>query len=296
MNKSKIFQNCFKIIVSGILLFHTATGFSQKVLRLYEGKAPGSEDWHYKEIEFVTSLNSMKAVRNVVDPTLVMFSPEKNLTTGTSVIVCPGGGFYYLEYDKEGTLIANWLASKGITVFVLKYRLNPTPEGASEFEQYKKNWNARTNESVKSYPNIRNLTGEDGIGAIEFVRDHAKEFNIDPAKVGIMGFSAGAFVTMYSIMNSKPGKQPDFGAPIYGGSLNGLKVPDNAPPLFIACAADDRIAANSPDIFKAWIEAGKSAELHIYSKGGHGFGMVPGNMPVNAWIDRFYEWLKISGF
>jgi acetyl esterase/lipase len=111
-----------------------------------------------------------------------------------------------------------------------------------------------------------------------------------------MGFSAGAFVTMYSIMNSKPGKQPDFGAPIYGGSLNGLNVPDNAPPVFIACAADDRIAANSPDIFKAWREAGKSAELHIYSKGGHGFGLSPGNMPVNTWIDRFYEWLKISGF
>lgn len=295
-SKFSILRNCLRTIILGSLLFQPTTGFSQKVYRLYDGKAPGSEDWNYKEIDYVSSYQSQKLVRNVVDPTIEVFSPEKSLATGTAVIVCPGGGFYYLEYDKEGTIIANWLVKKGITAFVLKYRLNRTPEAPDEFEEYSKNWNTRTNVSIKSYPNIMSLCGEDGTRAIEYVRDHAKEFNIDPAKVGIMGFSAGAFVTMYSIMNSKPGKQPDFGAPIYGGSLNGAKVPDNAPPIFIACAADDRIAANSPDIFKAWRDAGKSAELHIYSKGGHGFGSSSGNMPVNTWIDRFYEWLKISGF
>jgi len=285
VKNSKIFRNCFKTIILGIFFFQTITGFSQNVYRLYEGKAPGSEDWTYKETMFATSIPNFNAVRNVVDPTLVLFSPEKSLATGTAVIVCPGGGWSYLEYDKEGTLIAKWLAKKGVTAFVLKYRVNRTVEDGN------------TNSgSAKSYPNIRTLCGEDGIRAIEYVREHAKEFGIDTTKVGIMGFSAGAFLTMHVIMNSKPGKQPNFAAPIYGGSLNGLSVPDSAPPIFIACAADDRIAANSPDIFKAWREAGKSAELHIYSKGGHGFGMAPGNMPVNTWIDRFYEWLKISGF
>lgn len=305
MIKSKTLRNCCRTIILGAILLQSVTGFSQKVFRLYDGKAPGSEDWNYKEIEYVSSYNSQKLVRNVVDPAIEVFLPEKSMATGTAVIVCPGGGFYYLEYDKEGTLIANWLAQKGITAFVLKYRLNPTPEAPAEFEEYQKNWNTRLNASVKinrnegktTLPPISvNYGGEDGIRAIEYVREHAKEFNIDPAKVGIMGFSAGAFVSMYSIMNAKPGKQPDFGAPVYGGSLNGLEVPDNAPPLFIACAADDGIAANSPDLFKAWRNAGKSAELHIYSKGGHGFGLLPGNMPVNTWIDRFYEWLKISGF
>lgn len=285
MIKSKIFRNFLKIIILGIFIFQTVTGFSQKVYRLYDGKAPGSEDWHYKEIEFTTSLNSMKGVRNVVDPTLVLFSPEKSLATGTAVIVCPGGGWSYLEYDKEGTLIAKWLAKRGVTAFVLKYRVNRTVEDGN------------TNSgSAKSYPNIRTLCGEDGIRAIEYVREHAKEFGIDPDKVGIMGFSAGAFLTMHAIMNAKPGQQPNFGAPIYGGSLNGLSVPTDAPSLFIAGAADDRIAAGSPELYKAWIAAGKSAELHMYSKGGHGFGGIPGNLPVNTWIDRFYEWLKISGF
>jgi len=285
MKKSKIFQTCFKIIISGMLLLQAAPGFSQNVYRLYEGKAPGSEEWNYTETTFATSIPNFSAVRNVVDPTLVLYSPEKGQATGTAVIVCPGGGWTSLEYDKEGSLIANWLVKKGVNAFVLKYRLNRTVEGGN------------TNSgSAKSYPNIRTLSGEDGIRAIEYVREHAQEFGINPAKIGIMGFSAGAFVTMHAIMNAKPGQQPNFGAPIYGGSLNGLSVPTDAPSLFIAGAADDRIAAGNPDLFKAWIAAGKSAELHMYSKGGHGFGGIPGNMPVNSWIDRFYEWLKFSGF
>jgi len=285
VNRSKIIRSCCKTVLLGCLLFQTVAGFSQQVISLYPGKAPGSEDWQYKETEFVTSMAPLRGVRNVVDPTLVLFSPEKSLATGTAVIVCPGGGWTYLEYDKEGTLIAKWLAKKGVTAFVLKYRVNRTEEDGN------------TNSgSAKSYPNIRTLCGEDGIRAIEYVREHAKEFGIDTTKVGIMGFSAGAFLTMYAVTNSKPGKQPNFAAPIYGGSLNGSEVPADAPSLFIVGAADDRIAAGSPDLYKAWRAAGKSAELHMYSKGGHGFGLVPGDMPVNSWIDRFYEWLKVSGF
>lgn len=244
-------------------------------------------------------------VRNVVDPTIELFSPDKTNALSTAVIVCPGGGNYYLEYVKEGTLVAEWLAKKGITAFVLKYRLNKTPEDPSEFKEYEENWNSRLRSGPGASINrpksslssgSRYLGGEDGIRAIEYIRNHAAEFNIDPNKVGIMGFSAGGAVTMYSVLNSTQGKQPNFAAPIYGGNLNGKEVPADAPPIFIAGAADDAIAAGSPDLYKAWRNAGKSAELHIYSKGGHGFGLIPRDMPVDSWIERFYDWLKISGF
>ena len=108
---------------------------------------------------------------------------------------------------------------------------------------------------------------------MEYVRNHADEFGIDPDKVGIMGFSAGAALTMYVILNSEPDKLPAFAAPIYGGWLAGAKIPANAPPLFIAGAADDPISDGNPDLYNAWRKAGLAAELHMYSKGGHGFGM-----------------------
>ena len=308
------FQNHFltqnhiltKVFLSMLLMATLPlTVSAQKVFRLYEGKAPGSEHWVHQEIVYESPYNPTKAIRNVVDPTLEMYSPDPSMATGTAVVICPGGGFYYLEYEKEGTLIARWLANKGITAFVLKYRLTLTPEDTAEFHNYQNNSNsgARTvsrtagNESAPGLPvSAIHLGGQDGIRAIEYLRNHAAELNVHPQKVGIMGFSAGAFVTMFSVLHAKPETMPDFAAPIYGGSLDGGKVPDNAPPIFIACAADDGIAARSPDLFKAWRDAGKPAELHIYSKGGHGFGLLPRNLPVDTWIERFYEWLLSSGF
>ena len=285
------------------------TTYSQNIVRLYEGKAPGSEDWNYNEVEFSNPGTKTKMLRNVVDPTLEVFIPEKSILTGTAVIICPGGGNLWLSYESEGTAVAEWLAKKGITAFVLKYRLNKTPEDPQEFEEFWKNFGSRIkalkskeNNSSETKPPVppetpyHNYGGDDGLRAMQYVREHASEYNIDPDKVGIMGFSAGAGITMYVILNCGPENMPDFAAPIYGGWLRGKEVPENAPPLFILCAADDPIAASSPELYKAWRDAGKSAELHIYSKGGHGFGMDQRGLPVNNWIERFYEWLKTSGF
>jgi len=243
-----------------------------------------------------------KLTRNVVNPTLEIFMPETSQTTGTAVIVCPGGGNQYLEYEKEGTSVAEWLAKMGVTAFVLKYRVNKTLESNEEFVKWydgRKNRVRTAQESKQpAVPQLhsRNYGGEDGLKAMEYVRENANKYGIDPDKVGIMGFSAGAWVTMYVILNSSPEKQPNFAAPIYGGRLGDSEVPENAPPIFIACAADDRVAWSSPDLFKAWREAGKSAELHIYSKGEHGFAMRNGGLPVNTWFERYYDWLKVEGF
>jgi len=295
MNKSIL------IILLQILIFGSAN--SQQIVRLYEGKAPGSEDWNYNEVEFPNPGTKTKMLRNVVDPTLEVFTPEESISTGTAVIICPGGGNVWLSYESEGTAVASWLAKKGITAFVLKYRLNKTPEDPKEFDDFWNNFGSRIKalskeNSSENKPVVspRNYGGEDGLKAIQYVKEHAGEYNVNPEKVGIMGFSAGAGVTMHVILNSEQDYMPNFAAPIYGGWLRGEDVPENAPPIFILCAANDRIAAGSPDLFKAWLAAGKSAELHIFSKGGHGFGMDKQGLPVDNWIELFHDWIKITGF
>lgn len=283
---------------------------SQKIVHLYDGKAPGSENWNYKEIQ---QQNSPYAgggimVRNVVDPTLEVYMPEKSVATGTAMIVCPGGGNVWLSYSNEGTAVAEWLAGKGITAFVLKYRLNKTPEDPAEFNEFVQDFfkklmemfsdtaSGQTRRARVPLPSEKYLGGEDGIRAVEYVRQHAAEFSIDPKKVGIMGFSAGAGVTMHVVMNAKPEQMPDLAAPIYGGWIGESKIPENAPPLFILAAADDPISEGCNGLYTAWRAAGKPAEIHLYSKGGHGFGMSKRGLPVDTWIERLYDWMKASGF
>ena len=299
-------KQLFFVIICFSMLSQSA--FPQKIYRLYEGKAPGSETWNYKEIEWSSPTTTGKMIRNVVDPTLEGYFPDKLLASGTAVIVCPGGGNIWLSYSNEGTEVAKWLAAKGITAFVLKYRLIHTPEDPKEFTQFTQEFfkklfsqpkagdSAMTAKAPAPLPSEKYPGGDDGIMAVKYLRNHAGELGIDPKKVGIMGFSAGAAVTIYTVINSVPADQVNFAAPIYGGWLGDSKIPGKAPPLFILAAADDPISAGCSDLYKTWRAAGKSAEIHIYSKGGHGFGMSKRGMPVDNWIERFYEWIRASGF
>ncbi|WP_340112958.1 alpha/beta hydrolase [Maribellus mangrovi] len=291
------------LLIISLLTLMYGSANSQKIVHLYEGKAPGSEDWNYTEVEFANPGTKTTMLRNVVDPTLEVFIPEESIATGTAVIICPGGGNVWLSYESEGTAVADYLVKKGITAFVLKYRLNKTPEDPKEFDDFWNNFGSRVkafskenSSDNKPVVSPRNYGGEDGLKAVQYVKEHAGEYNVDPEKVGIMGFSAGAGVTTHVILNSDAEYMPDFAAPIYGGWLRGENVPENAPPIFILCAANDRIAAGSPDLFKAWLAAGKSAELHIYSKGGHGFGMDKQGLPVDNWIELFHDWVTTTGF
>ena len=139
----------------------------------------------------------------------------------------------------------------------------------------------------------------DGKKAIAWVRQHAAEYSVNPNRIGIMGFSVGGTVTMGVGYNYTAENRPDFLAPVYfyKKALGNPPVPKDAPPVFICAASDDPLgfATHSSNLYNDWISAGKSAELHIYLKGGHGFGMRKQNLPVDSWIERFGDWLELQG-
>ena len=141
---------------------------------------------------------------------------------------------------------------------------------------------------------IRAMAAAAGLRAIEVVREHAAAWHIDPAKVGIMGFSAGGYVAAQSALEHTAATRPDFVASIYGCCIDaaGLKLPDDAPPIFFLHAYNDPVSAASPSLFLAWKAANKPAELHTYAAGGHGFGMPKHNLPSDGWIERFGDWLR----
>jgi acetyl esterase/lipase len=233
----------------------------------------------------------------VSHPTLTVYPPEPSEATGTAVIVCPGGGFYILAINHEGIDVARWLNEKGITVFVLKYRLGQsmTDNPGQELGE-----NMKKADFDKKISPIISLSVADGKAAIEYVRKHASEYKIDPQKIGIMGFSAGGTVAASAAFNFTPQNRPDFVAPVYAfmpPSMQGT-VADDAPPLFIAAATDDglNLTSHSVALYSKWLEAKKPAEIHIYEKGGHGFGMKKQGIPTDTWIDRFGDWLALHGY
>ncbi len=247
---------------------------------LYKGVAPGSENWDWEEI-FVT-VSGMPMVQNVVKPVLLYYPPDPDKAVGTAMIVAPGGGFVNLMMSYEGVDIAKRLNEMGVHAFVLKYRL---------FHQ--------TDRSRQSGQNIRELAGADGRQAVRLVREHASEFGIKADRIGIMGFSAGGHVTLAAVMGPVD-TRPDFAAPIYAatGSDWGqpVLVPDDAPPLFIATAADDQIIPweCSMKLFTSWRDAGFPAELHIFQQGAHGFVKKGGGS--DHFMDRLEEWMDVNGW
>jgi acetyl esterase/lipase len=140
----------------------------------------------------------------------------------------------------------------------------------------------------------------DARAAISYVRKHASEYKISPERIGIIGFSAGGTVTASTAFNYNAENRPDFVAPVYAYMPASLQsdVPADAPPMFLTAATDDQLglAPHSVDLYNKWVAAKHSAELHLYAKGGHGFGMRVQNIPTDTWIDRFYDWLGVQGF
>lgn len=279
------------------LLFITfSVNAQQKVIQLYKGDAPGSESWTYTEKEY--NAGSKDAlVYNVSHPTLTVYPADPSTANGTAVVVCPGGGFYILAEVHEGTEVAQWLNQKGVTVFLLKYRLGQsvTDNPGKELGDNMK----KSDFSEKITPVIP-LSIADGREAVKYVRMHSAEYGIDPNRIGIMGFSAGGTVAASAAFNYTPENRPDFVAPVYAympPSLQGPVLAD-APPMFIAAATDDNLglASHSVDLYSKWLAAKKQAELHIYEKGGHGFGMHKQNIPTDTWIERFGDWLGLMGF
>ena len=276
-----------------------------RVIPVWPKDAPGSEKWTQKEVEFRIALLG-KIVRNVVHPTLTAFLPERSKANGAAVIICPGGGFSFLAKE-EGIEEAKWLRNRGIAVFILKHRLKDT--GATEAEFYSSLLQTALLKAVEDGlkggerpvlpEDVRKFSAlavADGRQAIKVVRAHAREWGIEPDRIGIMGFSSGGVVATGVATEQDAASRPNYAASIYGPVLGSVKVPRDAPPLFICCASDDPLvpAQNSIRLYSAWNAAGKSAELHIYAKGGHGFGGQ--GLPSDTWIDRFGDWLGQQGF
>ena len=261
----------------------------QIVIPLWPQGAPGSEDWTQREEELILK-DDLKVVRNVTQPTLTLYLPEPTTATGTAAIVCPGGAYHLLAIDKEGTDVARWLNKKGLAVFVLKYRLLHT--GDDFPEMVSKHLEDRETMSRLMAP-LLPLILADGQQAMRVVRSRAAEWNISPNRIGMIGFSAGSTVTINVSLENDSSCRPDFAAAIYSAGHADTSIPADAPPLFILCADDDDMASPiSVQLYSGWRKADRPAELHIYSKGGHGFGMTKQDLPTDDWINRFYRWLE----
>jgi len=272
-----------RLILSLAVVLSTCSTFAQSpTLNLWPGVAPGSENWTQKEQTIQVDYG--RVVINVVTPTLTAYLPEKSKATGTGIVVAPGGGCIALAMDHEGIQVAEWLQQRGIAAFVLKYRIKEKqgdgiPPGM-DFDEACKYGIA------------------DGIQAMKLVRQHAAEWGVAADKIGFMGFSAGAMVTSGVLLQSDAGTRPAFAAPIYGAPFGAMPtIPAKLPPIFMAWAQDDDLVL--PPVTKfydALMAAGNKPEVHIYSAGGHGFGMKKQGTSSDHWIDDFYGWLQAQGF
>ena len=287
----------FLIRIFCLVTFLATLAAAQDVIPLYPATPPGSAQETYPEKEYFSKIWNTEVVTNVTKPSLMVFKPAPELRNGTGVVICPGGGFMALSITSEGIDVAKYLAAKGVTAFVLKYRLAHTGEDATqEFTALIADRQKFLDFVGKDIP----LAIDDGLAAVTYVRQHAAEWGVSSDRVGIIGFSAGGAVTAAVAFHYAPAGRPAFVAPIYAGGerFNDASVPADAPPMFIAAATDDQLglAPQSVALYQKWTEAHKSAELHMYAKGGHGFGMRKQNLPTDHWIDRFADWLELQGW
>jgi acetyl esterase/lipase len=222
-------------------------------------------------------------VFNVVTPTLTAYLPERGKATGTGIIIAPGGAFVALTIDLEGENVARWLQDKGIAAFLLKYRIvEKRQEGIPELNM----------DEAGKYGIA------DGIRAVTIVREHAAEWGVSSDRIGFMGFSAGAMVTSGVLLQPDAAARPNFAALIYGAPFGVMPaVPTKLPPIFLAWAQDDpSVLQPVTKFYDALKSAGYKPEAHLFSAGGHGFGMRKQGTSSDHWIDEFYYWLDAQGF
>ena len=274
-------QKSFGLARAIVLLTVPAFCSYPQILKIWSGIAPGSENWTQRE-RAAKNTPIGTVVFNVVTPTLTVYLPERTKATGTGIIIAPGGAFVALAIDLEGYDVARWLQNKGVAAFVLKYRIvEKHQEGIPDIDM----------DEAGKYGTA------DGIQAIRVVRQHAGEWGISQDRVGFMGFSAGAMVTSGALLQQDTTARPNFAGLIYGGPFGKMPViPAKLPPIFMAWAQDDNLALGAETRFyEALKAAGNNPEAHIFSAGGHGFGMRKQGTSSDHWIDEFYYWLQAQG-
>jgi endo-1,4-beta-xylanase len=273
-----------------VLVGRAAADDPRPEIPLWPNGAPGFEGRKdEKEVHSAQRSGEYK-VTNVHNPTLTVFLPPREKVTGAAVVLCPGGGHRELWVLHEGENEAKWLNDRGVAAFVLKYRL--ARERGSPYQ-------------------IAEHALQDGQRAIRLVRNRAKEWGINPDRVGMMGFSAGGEVTALVCARAETGKEdaadpvdrlsarPDFQALIYSGPQGVLRenVPRNMPPTFIAVGDDDNARMWLVAHYQALKTAGVSAELHVYAKTPHGFGYRPNRAGRlgDTWLQQFLAFLSVEG-
>jgi acetyl esterase/lipase len=278
------------------------------VMQLWPGKVPDeagdlaaektvmSPKLEHKQVE-VTEPTRM--LTNVSNPTITIYRPAKDKDNGTAVVICPGGGYWNLYWELEGEEVATWLNSLGVTGIILKYRVPRRPD------------------EPKGEPARRPL--QDAQRALSLVRSNAKEWGIDPKRIGMVGFSAGghlAFATATSFDKrtydsvddiDKISCRPDFAILAYSGYLKakdkdelapGLRIPKDTPPIFLVHGEDDIISSPEHSVvtYLALKQAKIPAELHVYAKTTHDFGVRPSDSPCSTWTRSCADWLRDQGF
>lgn len=282
---------CAAVVLS-LLGFASAFAAEPITLDVWPGAAPGEkgdigeEKWNEPS---KTENPPIKRLTNVSKPTIAVYRPEKN-DTGAAVVICPGGGYSILAMSHEGEDVAAWLNSLGVTGIVLKYRVPARKD--------QPRWLAPLQDSQR---------------AMSLVRSKAKEWGIDPKRIGVLGFSAGGHLAAATATNFDERKyeaidavdqascRPDFAVLIYpaylatDGKLSPeIRVTSKTPPIFFAHAHDDRISPeNSIQMYLELKKAGGTGELHVYASGGHGFGMLEKGIPTSTWPQRCGEWMKV---
>jgi endo-1,4-beta-xylanase len=253
-------------------------------VRLWPNDAPGSEGVTAKEVLARGRLTS------VHQPSVVAYLPAKEKATGAAVIIAPGGGHQFLSIDHEGHNVGRWLSERGVAGFVLKYRLAREPGSRYKVEDH---------------------ALRDAQRAIRLIRSRAPEWNVNPAAIGILGFSAGGEVAALAATRFDKGQEgatdpverqssrPDFQVLIYPGIPRNMNLTQDTPPALLLCAYNDRpnISEGLATLYLNLKKAGVNAELHIYAQGGHGFGLRDTNRgPYGSWPARLADWLTDRGF
>ena len=275
-------------MIAGALAIVAVPACAWEVIRLSSDPVPATS----KEVRETGAFGTI--VRNVSDATLTAYVPEKGKANGTAVIVAPGGAFHMLSIENEGEDVAKWLNSLGVTAFVLKYRLLET---GADFPLQMMRYLGNLGSLRTAVEPLRPLATADGEEAVMWVRKNAGRYGIKSNRVGLMGFSAGGAVTVWTLMANKPKSRPDFAIAIYPGLLpDAVAVQKKAPPLFVAAAKDDKLAYDdSVRLAAAWKSAGAGSTIVTYENGGHGFGMKKSGKASDAWTGAMAEWMRTQG-